>query len=289
MPSNDVELVIGARNEAKAVFDELGAQLRALSVPATEGAMKADAAITGLAMAATRALASATAAIVGTAGAVVGGIAALGAAEAALSIYEEAKAVDALNRQLDNYVGINRIATSVHQSFAESIRQSLNVSEEDTLELMKKANVLGVTQDKLDDASLAAIGLSRALGIDMGSALKKVIDGDENLVSMLDSVNSGLKEQATEADGLTGAWLMLQIETKKALEAALSATAPLQEALKSLGSMIKDATLTGIVGATTAVELFGEEFEAVMKLSATTFEYAMLRIQEEDSKARVYC
>lgn len=272
----DAELVVGARNDAQAVLDEIGESLRGLAVPAQEGSLKADAAISGL----VRSLVAGGVAITGVFGAAAIAIGGIAANSAINSIKSETEALDKLNRQLDNYVGAGRLSAEAAKQFAAEMKASLGVSEKDTLSLLEQASSLGVAQEKLDEAALAAIGLSKSLGIDLDSALKKVIEGDDDLVSMIDSVNNGLAEQGKSIEGLAGLWNFLESQTKLTFEFILKATAPIQEMFAGLGKWIKDSILSGIVGAVTAVEVFRDSTAQSLAFAFAAWQYHALQIEE---------
>lgn len=295
--ASDAEIVVGARNEAKAVFDEIGSQLRGLAIPAQDGAARADAAIgamlANLASApaslsgafvalggAITKVASAAAGLTGVLGVIGLGVAGVATVSAISSINDEADALDSLNRRLDAYVGAGRVSAETAKAFAAELKRSLGVSEEDTIQLMEKASVLGVTQDKLDEAATAAIGLSRALGIDMSSALTKVVNGDQDLVDMLGSINSGLAEQGEEVKGLAGLWNLVEVQTKKTIEFISAATQPLQQMFVSIGDYIRSSVITGIIGAVTAVEVFRDRTADSLQFIGVAWDLVTLQLSE---------
>lgn len=273
---SDAEIVVGARNEASAIFQEIGDQLRALAMPAEQGAARADAAIGSL----VAGIARSAAAMTGIFGAIGLGIGGIATASAVKAINDQSEAMDSLNRRLDNYVGANRLSEDAARSFADEVRRNLGVSEAQTLSLMEQAAAAGVHQSKMDDAALAAIGLSRALGIDMDSALKKVLEGDEKLVSMLSSVNRGLTEQGEQVKGIAGLWNLVELQTKKTIEFIAASTQPLQESFSQLGQFIQDSVVAGVVGAVTAVELFRDKTGVVLAFAGTAFELWAIQIEE---------
>jgi hypothetical protein len=269
---SDAELVVGARNDAKAVLDEIGDQLAALAIPAQEGSLKVDAAISGL----LAKLAAGAVAVTGAFGAAAIAVGSIAAGSAIKAISDESEALDALNRELDNYVGKGRIAEETAKAFAAANRVSLGISEAQTISLMTSASALGVTQDKLDEAALAAIGLSKALGVSVDAALKKVIEGDQRLVSITDSVNAGLREQANSLDGLPGLWNLVEVSAKNSIELIMSSTKPMQEAFVAIGRSITEGLTKALIGTISALQVYRENTtlsnEYVMARWALTFE-----------------
>ena len=249
---NDAEIVIGARNDAQAVLDQLSQSLRSLGAPAVDASAKAQAAIGSLVSVATKAATS----ITGVFGAVAIGIGGGLIYGAVKDITSQAREIDKLNRQLDAYVGKNRIATEVHVDFAKSMRQSLNVSEEETLALIRKASQLGVTESRLHDAATGAIGLSKALGIDLDDALNKVIKGDERLVDVAATVNDGLREQGKELEGLSGLWQTLQANVKIVAEMVVTAMQPVTQAIADAAKWVGDTVRTSIVSVIAGLQTF---------------------------------
>lgn len=279
--ASDLELVIGARNDAADVLAEIGEQLQALSIPAREVIFETDKALQAMLAGLTRA-AVATSGVLGAVGL---GVAAIATAEAIKSVVDESNALESLNRHLDNYAGHLRVSTDEHEAFAASIRRSLGISEAQTLGLLEQASVLGVSQDRLQDAATAAIGLSTALGIDLSDALKKVVDGDENLVSMVDSVNNGLQEQSQSLSGLAGVWNLVATTASQSLKLIIDATQPIQDAFAALGVYIKDAFVTGIVSAVSVVQVFQENTSQSLEAMSTLWQLFYIGIIEESKHA----
>jgi hypothetical protein len=391
----DAELVFGARNDAQAVIDEIGKSLRGLAVPAQEGSLKADAAISSL----IAGLVRGGIALTGVFGAAAISIGAIATGSAVKAIKDESEALDSLNRRLSNFTdaGANssdsakQLATSIQQStlisdqateaatrlanetlrsadvasrasnsatesaknfaretigssdatmknaaahaaragaatagsaairnaaaisasasavesaaianasksysqyseaaksaiatakeFAASTKQSLGVSEKDTINLMEQASSLGVSRDKLDEAAIAAIGLSKSLGIDLDAALKKVVESDDELVSIVDSVNAGLEEQSKSVEGLAGMWNFLERQVKMTIEFIDTATQPLQDIFIEIGTYIKESVVSGVVGAVTAVEVFREKTFESLQYAFVAWEYHSLQIE----------
>lgn len=273
---SDAELVVGARNEAKAVLDEIGDQLAALAIPAQEGSLKVDAAISGL----LAKLAAGAVAVTGAFGAAAIAVGSIAAGSAIKSINDESEALDALNRELDNYVGKGRIGEETAKAFAAANRVSLGISEAQTIALMTTASSLGVTQDKLDEAALAAIGLSKALGISVDAALKKVIEGDQRLVSITDSVNSGLREQANSLDGLPGLWNLVEVSAKNSLELIMSSTQPMQDSFIALGRSITEGLTKALIGTISALQVYRENTSLANEYVAASWSLTYEQLSE---------
>lgn len=276
MGTNDVELVVGARNDAKAVLDEIGSQLRDLAVPAQQGADKANSAILGLTQSIAR-MAASSAGIAGTIGAAIAGIVTVQSFKA---ISEETKALGELNRELDHHVDKRTLTNDAVKSFANEVKRTLGVDEAETIALMTKASTLGVVEDQLDDAAIAAIGLAKALGTDTDTALRKLVSGDERLVDALATVNAGLIEQQGDISGLAGFWNLLQVESKAAIE-SLSAYFALTIAyIQDVGTSIKNYVLNAFIGAVTTSQIFRERFAESLEYVGTVTQLIMLQITE---------
>lgn len=266
--TSDVELVIGAKNDAKAVLDELSNQFRTLASPINE----ANAAIqTGLGKFVAGLIGAAATAggILSTIGVGVAGIATVSTIKA---IRDEQDALQALTTQISNYAGATGFSIEEAKAFASALRVSLGVSEKQTLELMTKASVLGVTNEYLDDAALAAIGLAKSLDIDVSAAIAKVVNGDSDLLNMTDSINKGLIAQKQQVTQLASAWNMVTQQTKALTEVMLKALQPIRDELTKLGSSIGSWIITKLIEATTMIQVFQSH-------TAESMEYASKSVQ----------
>lgn len=111
----------------------------------------------------------------------VGAVKALGAAfsqtaESVDAFNVQAEAVDRLSFSLRRAGVSARDAVAGQLEFASALQQVTNVGDETTIALQAQALQLGVSQQDLNQTTMAAVGLSKALGIDLDSAMAKTVD-----------------------------------------------------------------------------------------------------------------
>ncbi|MEW6250099.1 MAG: hypothetical protein AB1716_05600 [Planctomycetota bacterium] len=104
---------------------------------------------------------------------------------------------------------------------ATEIQKLTTVGDEAVLGLMKQALTLGANADKLDETARAAIGLSRALGMDLDGALRATILATAGNFTMLQRYIPALRETDSAAAKLAAVqklanegWAQAQDETK---------------------------------------------------------------------------
>jgi hypothetical protein len=97
---------------------------------------------------------------------------------------------------------VARGATDAQLAFTSQMQRVLGVGDEVSLGLMKQAQSLGISQDKMDDVTLAAVGLSKATGAGLDESLKKVNQAIRGNASALGESIPGLQNLATEQQKL---------------------------------------------------------------------------------------
>lgn len=95
-----------------------------------------------------------------------------------------------------------RGATQAQLDYTSQIQRVLGVGDEVSLGLMKQAASLGISQGKMDEVTLAAIGLSKATGAGLDESLKKVNQAIRGNASALGESIPGLQNLATEQQKL---------------------------------------------------------------------------------------
>lgn len=197
--------------------------------------------------------------------AVVGGI------KSVISAYAEAESVSAKLAATFTALGENgTLAAAKWGAFATSIQRVTTYSDEDIMSLISLGKVMGITNDKLADATKGAIGLSKAFGLDLNSAMKMVALAGEGQYEMLGRYIPELRSAKTEAEKLT----IVQKAMATGFTIAKEETKTLSGATKSLQEVWGDAKEEIGKGATES----GKLTEHINKLKD-----AIVRLSEDGS------
>jgi hypothetical protein len=86
------------------------------------------------------------------------------------------------------------------EAWSSEIQNATTVGDEASQQIASLALSMGVTQDKLEDATKGAIGLSESLGIDLTSAMKMVALANEGEFNMLSRYIPALRTATTDAE-----------------------------------------------------------------------------------------
>lgn len=111
-----------------------------------------------------------------------------------------------------------------HTELANAIQRELNIEDEQTMALMAQASLLGVTDDKLDDVTKTAIGLSEAMGISLDDGLKKARLALEGNFIGIDKLVPSIKELSTNEEKLAATLALAEKGLTVKKEAALAAS-----------------------------------------------------------------
>jgi len=88
-------------------------------------------------------------------------------------------------------------------AFATAIQRTTTLGDEEIMNLVTLGKVMGVTNDKLEEATKGAIGLSKAFGIDMTASMKMVALAQQGEFEMLARYIPALRQATTEAEKQT--------------------------------------------------------------------------------------
>jgi hypothetical protein len=86
------------------------------------------------------------------------------------------------------------------KAFASELQQITTVGDETTLELLQLANSMGVSQDNMKQAAKDAISLSKALGIEVTSAMKLAVNAQNDQFGALARYLPELRAATTEEE-----------------------------------------------------------------------------------------
>jgi len=124
-----------------------------------------------------------------------------GFAKACWAAYARQEEVTArLNQQLRTQGIYSDGLSRSLQKIASNIQRVTTVGDEDTLAMMQLGLSMGVTADKMEEATKQAIGLSKAYGVDMNSAMKMVALAGQGEYTMLQRYIPQLRSMTTEAE-----------------------------------------------------------------------------------------
>lgn len=198
----DEAIVVGARDEATAILRKVEQQTQQLATGvqkmATETVQQGKRMET--AFKAVESSAKMIAFIIGAVKAI--GAAFTGAANSIEAFNQQEAAINGLTIALEAQGVATDAAIERHVRFAESVQASTNISDEATLGLMRQAAMMGVSDAQLQDVTLAAIGLSQALGISLDEALKKVVQATNGNAAALGEMIPAVRTAATEEERL---------------------------------------------------------------------------------------
>lgn len=198
----DEAIVVGAKDEASAILRKVEQQTQQLAQGVEK--MAAETVQQGKRMeVAFKGIESAAKIITAIIAAVKVATAAFTGAQASVEAFNQQEAaVNGLRTALEAQGVVTEAAIERHVRFANSVQASTNVGDEATLGLMRQAAMMGVSDDQLQDVTLAAIGLSQALGISLDEALKKVVQATNGNAAAMGELIPGVRAAATEEERL---------------------------------------------------------------------------------------
>jgi len=94
-------------------------------------------------------------------------------------------------------------AVKIWGAWATEIQRTTTLGDEEIMNLITLGKVMGVTNDKLAEATKGAIGLSKAFGIDMTAAMKMVALAQQGEFEMLARYIPALRAATTESEKQT--------------------------------------------------------------------------------------
>ena len=87
-----------------------------------------------------------------------------------------------------------------YNRFATSVQRAANVSDDAVLGLLQQARSFGIADERMEEATRGAIGLSKAFGIDVNTALKGVALAYEGNFTQLSRYIPALRSAKTDAE-----------------------------------------------------------------------------------------
>jgi len=240
--ADDVSIVIAAQDQASEVLKSIGKNTEKLASTMGKAseqtsktqktfdfAIKGFIALKAATMAAQAAMAGITAAFKG-----------MEASVAAFNTQEEAA----------------RGMTQAQLDFAASLQVATNIGDEATLQLMKQAEMLGVSKEQTTDLALASAGLGESLRIDQAAAMKLVMQATNGNTAALSRYIPELKgvTDQTEAMAIIQRVASTGLEklqedadtTKGAMERSAGAFGDLSEKIGALFAPIYKVVHTGL-------------------------------------------
>jgi hypothetical protein len=239
----DVEVTLGAKNEASAV-------LRQFSTEVTQTAQQVEFSIRGLAQ-----LAGVTAAVIGI---VEAGRAVVGFASASVAAFDDLnRSSIKLAETVALIPGAGKAASDEMVKVANSLERMTNVDSGRIQDQMAQALRRGETTEQVDELAKAALGLSRVFDRDLSSGMRMAEDAVKGNFAAFEAFIPNINELATAEERLaavselaTKGLLNKADSAKSALEAseALSvATKNLYESFGALLAPIRDVVYRGMV------------------------------------------
>lgn len=87
-----------------------------------------------------------------------------------------------------------------YKDFASGIQEVTTIGDEQVLSLLQQAQSFGIARDKMQEATRGAIGLSKAFGIDMNTALRGIALAYEGNYAQLSRYIPALRKASKEAE-----------------------------------------------------------------------------------------
>ncbi len=270
--ANDVDIVIGAKNQASKILDDVGRSTQMLATNVASSAEKIKVSFAAIA---------APLAAIGTAIAAFKGggelISFLTSSAQAFGDSEEA------SRKLSLAIDLNgessQSSMERHSALADTLQRTMNIEDEVTKGLMAQASMLGVADDKLDDTTKAAIGLATAMGTSLDDGLAKVrkaLDGnftsierqipaikalkteEGKFAAILSLSEKGLMQKAASSDMASQADERAMLAIGELMESVGAAVLPLQamayQGLEIVATSINTAFGPALKNAGTAID-----------------------------------
>ena len=206
----DEAIVVGAKDEASAILRKVEQQTQQLAQGVEK--MAAETVQQGKRMeVAFKGIAAAGAVITALVAAVkMAGSAFSGAGASVEAFNQQEAAVNGLATALRLQGVETEAAIERHTQFANAVQVSTNVGDEATLGVMRQAAMMGVNDAALQDTTLAAIGLSQALGVNVDEALKKVVQATNGNAAALGEFIPAVRTAATEEEKLAAVLAVAQ-------------------------------------------------------------------------------
>lgn len=306
MAADDQTIVLGAKDQASKILDQVGDNTQRLGRRVSTMSKQS--------VKANRKVALSFQSVKAAMGPLLAALAAYKTATAAFRFAgESAEASDAQEEAVRGLTkAIELSGESIgptmeqHQAFASALQNTANVGDEVTLDLMRQAKMLGVSNDQLQDVTKAAIGLSEATGQGLDESLKKVnesINGnagalqeylpqlrnmeseEEKIAAIVAVANDGLAQKADRANTAAGSaerlsntWGDFQEVIGKSQEGVRIF---INEGLVKLIGMIQ----TRVVPAAMAMREVFRNLPEVWELAGNAAELAMMRISGSVSHA----
>lgn len=183
MSSDDINIVIGAKDNASRVLSQVAEQTRRVSAAtnrmadnATGAGRRFTAAIAGM-INPLKSLVAGYLTIQGVRGFITF------LSDSAKAADEAAEAERALGKAIELTGSSIGPTVEQHKQLAASLQKLIGLDGDAVVALMKQASMLGINNENLQNSTKAAIGLSEALGMDVETALQKValaIHGNAN-------------------------------------------------------------------------------------------------------------
>lgn len=191
MSTNGIDFVIGGKDQAKPAMASVEQSLQRLEAK------------TDSLSASTMSLTKLTVGIAGAYALFKSAIASLSGLSGAIDDFDAAEeSVRALDQAMELNGGSSDTLMQQYEGLADTLEKTTNVAAETTQGLMKQAAIMGVSNDKLDDMAVAAIGLSEALGVSLDTGLEKVRLATEGNFKAFEKLIPSMKNMKTDEEKL---------------------------------------------------------------------------------------
>lgn len=191
MSTNGIDFVIGGKDQAKPAMASVEQSLQRLEAK-TESLSASTMSLTKL-----------TVGIAGAYALFKSAIASLAGLSGAIDDFDAAEeSVRALDQAMELNGGSSEALMLQYEWLSDTLEKTTNVAAETTQGLMKQAAIMGVSNDKIDDMAVAAIGLSEALGVSLDTGLEKVRLATEGNFKAFEKLIPSMKNMKTDEEKL---------------------------------------------------------------------------------------
>ena len=197
MAGKDIDIVIGAKNEASKILEQVSKDTGKLSSSVATSSKNVEQS-TGQMTVGFSGLAGIAAGVATGVGVAVVAMKAVGAAA-----FAAASAIAGMEDSVTAFAQRTRdlgLASEAEIEFANALKESTNASVASTIQTLNYAKALGMTEQAAQDATVMAQGLARAVGVDQATAVKAVRDAMMGNADALSAMIPGMDLANTHAE-----------------------------------------------------------------------------------------
>lgn len=235
----DIDFVIGGKNDTAKAFGAVENGLDRVATAADKASEKA-ASSTSRIGASISSLLTLTGALVAAKAIYSGVTGAISAVAGGMDDFDAAQeSVRAMSQAMELNGGAADDLVQRYTDLSDAIEAKTNIAAEEAQALMKQAAILGVNNDEIGDMTVAAIGLSEALGVSLEDGLKKARLATEGNFAAFEKILPSIKQMATDEEKLAAVMELSARGMKMKEEASQSAGGEAERMSHRLGNLME--------------------------------------------------